>query len=123
MMIKRNFTLTTLVLVAMLALAAFNAPTASVPQAAAAALPTTTPPTVSIAPSLGAMSDLEAALEHIYAQVNPSVVTIRVVQKQEVTFPLIQEIPGFRFFFGNPPQAPQQQYQQALGSGFVRLSA
>ncbi|HKZ83300.1 MAG TPA: trypsin-like peptidase domain-containing protein [Anaerolineae bacterium] len=118
-MIKRNLTLTTLVSVAVLALAACNAPAASVPQATTAALPTTTPPIVSTAPSLGAVLDLEATLEHIYAQVNPSVVTIRVVQKQEVTFPAIPEIPGFPFFFGNPPQGPQEQYQQALGSGFV----
>jgi S1-C subfamily serine protease len=60
---------------------------------------------------------LEGTLEHIYSEVNPSVVTIRVVQTQEVNVPVLPEIPGFPFFGG--PSAPQTQVQQALGSGFV----
>ena len=73
----------------------------------------------------GSSSDLLAAyqgtLENIYTAVSPSVVNIHVVQKvaaSNTTTP--QQIPGFPFF--NLPQGQQQapqQYQSALGSGFV----
>lgn len=72
---------------------------------------------------------IEGALEDIYAQVNPSVVSIQVTQKTEVNtsnFPTLPNFPGFRFFFGQPqlpqgqqPQAPQEYYQHGAGSGFV----
>jgi len=62
-------------------------------------------------------SDIEATLEQIYQQVSPSVVNIRVVQKQEAMFPALPEIPGFPFF--NLPQGPQEYYTKGLGSGFV----
>src|SRR6266508_2095785 len=79
------------------------------------------------ATSLGAY---ESALEGIYTQVNPSVVSIRVVEKQDISslnpgdqnspFP---QIPGLPNFFGGPNQNNSQpsvpQYSQALGSGFV----
>ncbi len=72
----------------------------------------------------------ENALEAIYAKVNPSVVSIRVVSKQEgvsidsldQNFPF-PNFPGLPDFFGSPdknndePSTPQ--YTQALGSGFV----
>jgi S1-C subfamily serine protease len=72
---------------------------------------------------------IEGALEDIYSQVNPSVVSIQVTQKTEVntqSFPTLPDFPGFRFFFGQPqlpqdnqPQAPQEYYQHGAGSGFV----
>jgi serine protease Do len=68
------------------------------------------------------LSALEGSLEGIYDQVNPSVVNIRVVQKEEVTAPTIPEIPGFPFPFLEPPtspQGPQEFYRQGAGSGFV----
>lgn len=58
-------------------------------------------------------------MEHIYDQVNPSVVNIRVVQKQEVTAPAFPEIPGFPFFTPPTPQGPQEFFRQGAGSGFV----
>jgi serine protease Do len=60
----------------------------------------------------------EGALENVYAQVNPSVVNIRVVQKQSAS-----SLDQSQFPFGpNTPQnsEPQTpQYSQGLGSGFV----
>ncbi|MEP7136124.1 MAG: trypsin-like peptidase domain-containing protein [Chloroflexota bacterium] len=74
------------------------------------------------------LSGYETALENIYAQVNPAVVSIRVVQKQDASAlnsnnnPL-SNIPGIPNFFGTPGQDNNQpaapQYSQALGSGFV----
>jgi S1-C subfamily serine protease len=74
------------------------------------------------------ISGYETALENIYSQVNPSVVSIRVVQQQAVsvdstnqTLPFFN-MPGFPNFFGAPDQNNPQvapQYSQAVGSGFV----
>ena len=77
------------------------------------------------APETGASGDLLAAyqgtLENIYTAVSPSVVNIRVVQKVDALNSAMPQLPGFPFF--NLPQGqqqqPQQQYQSALGSGFV----
>jgi serine protease Do len=57
----------------------------------------------------------EGTLERIYAQVDPSVVNIRVVEKVN---PSASTAPGLPFFFG--PLVPQgPSVQQGLGSGFV----
>jgi serine protease Do len=60
----------------------------------------------------------EGALENVYVQVNPSVVNIRVVQKQTASA-LDQSL--FPYGFNTPqnsdPQSPQ--YSEGLGSGFV----
>jgi serine protease Do len=74
-------------------------------------------PVISSASSDATVTDIEATLEHIYTQVNPSVVNIRVVQKQELMFPTFPEIPGLPFF--NTPQGPQEYYSSGLGSGFI----
>ena len=79
--------------------------TAAVPKSISA----TVPNTISKAPALGSIADMEQTLEQIYAQVNPSVVLIQVVEGQSSS---TQVNP----FFGN--QTPSQP-QQALGSGFV----
>jgi serine protease Do len=75
------------------------------------------------------LSAYETTLEEIYTQVNPAVVSIRVVQRQDFSgsslngqnFPF--NIPGFPNFFNSPNQnnnqPPAQQFSQALGSGFV----
>jgi serine protease Do len=75
-------------------------------------------------PATGASGDLLAAyqgtLEDIYSQVGPSVVNIRVVQKVDATAAVTPQLPVFPFF--NQPQGQNQvpqQYQSALGSGFV----
>jgi len=52
----------------------------------------------------------EGALENVYTQVNPSVVNIRVVQRQSI--PSLDQ-GQFPFDFNTP------QYSQGLGSGFV----
>ncbi|MFN8458167.1 MAG: PDZ domain-containing protein [Anaerolineae bacterium] len=70
-----------------------------------------------------AVAAMESTLEDIYTKVNPSVVSIRVVQKEKVTVPTLLD--PFRFFFNrqNPQlpqqQQPQEQYRQGAGSGFV----
>ena len=79
--------------------------TAVVPKSVSA----TVPNTISKAPALGSVADMEQTLEQIYAQVNPSVVLIQVVEGQSSS---TQANP----FFGN--QLPSQP-AQALGSGFV----
>ncbi|MBI1882448.1 MAG: trypsin-like peptidase domain-containing protein, partial [Chloroflexi bacterium] len=92
----------------------WGAPASSSPIAAATA------PT-----SAEALAAMEGALENIYTRVNPSVVSIRVVEKEQVSMPNFPDFPGFRFFFGpNAPQFPQQQqpqeqFRQGAGSGFV----
>ncbi len=72
----------------------------------------------------GASGDLFAAyqgtLENIYKNVSPSVVNIRVVQKVAASDTVTSQQPLIPFF--NLPQGNQQapqQYQSALGSGFV----
>ena len=74
------------------------------------------------------LSGYESALENIYAQVNPSVVSIRVVQKQSASIDTTNQLlpffnmPGSPHFFGTPDQNNPQaapQYSQAVGSGFV----
>jgi serine protease Do len=73
---------------------------AAVPTATLAPAPATTT-TDTASPS--ALAALQGVLENIYPQVNPSVVSIRVVQTQQVP----------------APQGPQQYSLQAQGSGFV----
>jgi S1-C subfamily serine protease len=65
-----------------------------------------------------AIGAFEETLEQIYIEVNPSVVHIRVVQEQEVIFPVLPEIPGLPF---GPPESsgPRTFFRQGSGSGFV----
>lgn len=80
-------------------------------------------PTASAAIPSGASGDLLAAyqgtLEGIYQRVSPSVVNIRVVQKVDAATSGTSQLPGFPFFNLPQGQQPQQQFQSALGSGFV----
>ena len=94
-------------------------PSAALPAQSAPEQPAPVP-----APETGASGDLLAAyqgtLENIYTAVSPSVVNIRVVQKVDPSSSGKSQMPGFPFF--NLPQGqqqPQQQFQSALGSGFV----
>src|SRR6185369_13658845 len=81
-------------------------------------------PAQPVVPS-GASGDLLSAyqgtLENIYTAVSPSVVNIQVVEQVAATGSDSNSFPGFPFF--NLPQGqgqqPQQQFQSALGSGFV----
>jgi len=129
---KQTISISVLAILGMLALAACGPaiPVASVSNGnSAPALtspkPTQPAPAQAAMPS-GASSDLLAAyqgtLENIYKTLSPSVVNIRVVQKVDATTSGTTQIPGFPFFNqpqGQQPQQPQQQFQSALGSGFV----
>jgi serine protease Do len=96
-------------------------PTQSAPTQPAAAAPTQTSPLPAV-PS-GASGDLLSAyqgtLEKIYTTVSPSVVNIRVVEQVAASNSEANQIPGFPFFNLPQGQEPQQQFQSALGSGFV----
>ena len=118
-MLKRYaLSIATLLLAFVLASCNVAAPlTQSAAPATDAATPATPQSPVSAQPVPGAVAALQDTLEHIYAQVNPSVVTVRVIERQQVNVPLFPQIPGFPSFGG--PSQPQTQIQQALGSGFV----
>src|SRR5215208_1241383 len=97
-------------------------------QPPAASAPTQTSPLpAQPAGPAGDATDLLAAyqgtLENIYNTVSPSVVNIQVVEQVAASGSGSDQnsIPGFPFF-GVPQgqdQQPQQQFQSALGSGFV----
>jgi len=103
-------------------------PTQAAPNQPAASAPTQTSPLpVQPAGPSGDATDLLAAyqgtLENIYNTVSPSVVNIQVVEQVAASGSGSDQnsIPGFPFF-GLPQgqdQQPQQQFQSALGSGFV----
>jgi serine protease Do len=83
-----------------------SAPTAP---ATTSTVSSTVPPVTMTPISAGPLAAYEAVLEQIYAQVNPSVVNIGIV---EMPTPATT-IPGLPF------SPPDQQFSQALGSGFV----
>lgn len=62
----------------------------------------------------GGNAAAEDLLERIYAQVNPSVVHIRTVYKQQVVTQVVPEIPSLPI-----PQRPQELLRQGSSSGFV----
>ena len=98
----------TVLLVSLLVLAGCNTITgasSSTPVATSAPTATTSAPVTS---SMTSLAGMEGTLENIYAQVDPAVVNISVIEKQNST---AGNIPGF---FAQP----QQQYSEALGSGF-----
>ncbi|HET6846893.1 MAG TPA: trypsin-like peptidase domain-containing protein, partial [Anaerolineales bacterium] len=126
---KQSLSISILLMLALMTLTACTNPlttrsatvgaTVDLPQAPAA---TGTPVPVPV-PANGASGDLLAAyqgtLEQLYAAVNPSVVSIRVVQQAPAQDPSSSTLPGFPFF--NLPQGHPAvpQFQAALGSGFV----
>ncbi len=125
---KRTISVSLLVVLAMLALTACGTsalfaghPTTN-NQSLAASAPAVAAPTQGTLPS-GAANDLLSAyqgtLENTYAAVSPSVVNIRVVSKVTSSSSGNTQIPGFPFFNQPQGQQPQQQFQSALGSGFV----
>lgn len=65
------------------------------------------------------LSAYQGTLEKIYTTVSPSVVNIRIVEKVGASNFDTLQIPGFPFFNLPQGQQPEQQYQSALGSGFV----
>ena len=104
---KRLSAIIVTLLVSALLVAGCGAPAFSAMQVAP--IVQTNQPAVTASASGDALS-LEGTLKQIYTQVSPSVVRIRVVQKQTVTLP--QGLRGFG-------QSQTPQYSQGLGSGFV----
>jgi S1-C subfamily serine protease len=116
---KKGYILIISILLAFL-LAFSGCATQSLSNASAPAPPSTVAPSLDSPPSsISTLADIEATLKNIYTRVSPSVVNIRVIQKQEVMFPTLPEIPGFPFFNLPVPQGPQEYYSKGLGSGFV----
>jgi S1-C subfamily serine protease len=116
---KKGYVLIISILLAFL-LAFSGCAAESLSNASVPASPSTVAPSVDSSPSsISTLADIEATLENIYTRVSPSVVNIRVIQKQEVVFPTLPEIPGFPFFNLPMPQGPQEYYAKGLGSGFV----
>jgi hypothetical protein len=60
-------------------------------------VPSTSPPAATPPATAGLLAALEETLEHIYTQVNPSVVNVQVEQRQVVRFPIRPESRGFLF--------------------------
>ncbi len=84
---KKQYILIVSILLALL-LAFLGCAAQSSPNVTASAPPASTvPEVVSPSPSITTLTNIEATLEQIYTQVSPSVVNIRVIQKQEVMFP------------------------------------
>ncbi len=136
-MLKRNLTIIMLLLAVVLALGACGVVSANSPSSAPAQNGTTVPPTAaapasgstssapavgptaaapsaSALPATGSLADVQGALEQIYANVNPSVVTISVTGSALSGGSNNQGSP-----FGGLPQGHPQVPQGALGSGFV----
>jgi serine protease Do len=118
---KSKLWLVTIIMIVALGLAACSpaaqpAASNSAPAAAANSLQpvaqVNTAPATKSAAVIANVSDLEATLEQIYQQVNPSVVAIHVVENASAAN-------GMPFF--NDPNNPNQgqPQAQALGSGFV----
>jgi serine protease Do len=132
---KRTISISVLAVIGMIILTACGgvglsginlSPTQTVPTQPPVSAPTQTSPLPAqpVVPS-GDAGDLLAAyqgtLENIYTTVSPSVVNIQVVEQVASSGSDSNAIPGFPFF-GLPQgqdQQPQQQFQRALGSGFV----
>jgi S1-C subfamily serine protease len=99
--------------------------TLSLPVSSSAAQPTAVPSqSAQEAVQPGLLAAYESALESIYSQVSPSVVNIRVVQKQQAQTEGLGQIPGLPNIPGLPgnpnnPGSNTPQYSQGLGSGFI----
>jgi len=132
---KRTISISVLAVIGMILLTACGgvglsginlSPTQTAPNQPAVTAPTQTYPLPAqpVVPS-GAAGDLleayQGTLENIYKTVSPSVVNIQVVEQVAASSSDSNSFPGFPFF--NLPQGqgqqPQQQFQSALGSGFV----
>src|SRR5512142_2441408 len=124
---KRTFSVLTWVVAGLLVLTAcsgvglssLNLTTAN--QSPTVATPTANAPAQgasSSTPGNDLLSAYQGTLENIYSTVSPSVVNIHVVESASGNSGATQ-IPGFPFFNQPHGQQPQQQFQSALGSGFV----
>jgi serine protease Do len=81
--------------------------------------PSASPPATTPPATASLLVGLEETLEHIYTQVNPSVVNVQVEQRQVVRLPVLPETSG-----GPSRRAPSRQeakelVRRGVGSGFV----
>jgi serine protease Do len=82
-------------------------------------VPWTAPPATTPRATAGLLAALEETLEHIYTQVNPSVVNVQVEQRQVVRSPVQPESRGFPSHRSPTHQGPRELIRQGVGSGFV----
>jgi serine protease Do len=82
-------------------------------------VPWTSPPATTPRATAGLLAALEETLEHIYTQVNPSVVNVQVEQRQVVRSPVQPESRGFPSHRSPTHQGPRELIRQGVGSGFV----
>jgi serine protease Do len=82
-------------------------------------VPWSSPPATPPRAAAGLLEALEETLEHIYTQVNPSVVNVQVEQRQVVRSPVQPENRGFPSRRSPTHQGPQELIRQGVGSGFV----
>jgi serine protease Do len=80
--------------------------------------PAATPPAATPA-TAGVLAALEGTLEHIYTQVNPSVVNVQVEERQVVRSTALPETSGFRSRRSASPQEGGERIRLGVGSGFV----
>jgi len=92
------------------------APANTVPPTAMDAPPVTVTAAQADPSTADLLSAFEGTMENIYSEVNPSVVSIRVVVPVDTSTTSFPGIPGFAF---PTPEAQTPQYQQGAGSGFV----
>jgi serine protease Do len=104
-----------LVLVALLALAGPGGYGAQVYSAPPATTPVAPSEPSGPVPSAAEVAALQAAMEAIYERVNPSVVSIQVIQKETIS---LEEFPDLFPFFGLPDM-PREFYSRGAGSGIV----
>jgi S1-C subfamily serine protease len=94
--------------------------TTSMAQSTQVALNPTLPSKEALPVSGDPFASMEGALVGVYDQVSPSVVHIRVIQKQAAGSQQVPDIqiPGLPFQFPNSPNQPAPK-QEGIGSGFV----
>jgi 2-alkenal reductase len=79
-----------------------------------AATPPATPPATA-----GVLAALEETLEHIYTQVNPSVVNVQVEERRAVRSSALPETSDFRSRRSPSPQEAKELIRLGVGSGFM----
>lgn len=80
-------------------------------------VPATSPPAPPA--TAGVLAALEGTLEHIYTQVNPSVVNVQVEERQVVRSPVLPETPGVQSRRAPSPPGAEERIRRGVGSGFV----
>jgi serine protease Do len=80
--------------------------------------PAATPPATPSA-TAGVLAALQGTLEHIYTQVNPSVVNVKVEERRVVRSTALPETSDLRSRRSASPQEGEERIRLGVGSGFV----